>query len=87
MALQTQSQVLRASTGLNGGAAARKEADAFMNISIVDKNGVAHSIGGGVALYLDKVLHAAIIAKVERGEELTIVANVNIVDKNKTFDL
>lgn len=85
MSIQTQSAVIRAQTGLNG--AARKEADAFLNVSIVDKAGNPHSLGGGIALYLDKALHAAVIAKFEADGELNIVATVNVIDKNKTFDL
>lgn len=86
MSIQTQSAVIRSQTGLNG-TAARKEADAFLNVSIVDKAGNPHSLGGGIALYLDKALHAAVIAKFEADGELNIVATVNVIDKNKTFDL
>ena len=57
----------------------RKEADGFLNLSIVDKNGVTHKITAVIPLYEDNRVHKALMNK---GGEFTLTGVVHIVDKN-----
>ena len=57
----------------------RKEADGFLNLSIVDKNGVTHKVTAVIPLYEDNRVHAALLRK---GGEFTLTGAVHIVDKN-----
>ena len=57
----------------------RKEADGFLNLSVVDKNGVTHKVTAVIPLYLENRVHAAMLRK---GGEFTLTGSVHIVDKN-----
>ena len=57
----------------------RKEADGFLNLSIVDKNGVTHKVTAVIPLYEDNRVHAALLRK---GGEFVLTGSVHIVDKN-----
>ena len=57
----------------------RKEADGFLNLSIVDKNGVTHKITAVIPLYEDNRVHKALLKK---GGEFTLTGSVHVVDKN-----
>ena len=57
----------------------RKEADGFLNLSVVDKNGVTHKVTAVIPLYLDNRVHAALLRK---GGEFTLTGAVHVVDKN-----
>lgn len=59
----------------------RKEADGFLNLTIVDKAGNVHKIQATIALYGDNRVHAALLAK-GTGAELTLTGTVHVVDKN-----
>ena len=58
---------------------ARKEADGFLNLTIVDREGNTHKITAVVPLYLDNRVHAALLRK---GGEFTLNGFVHVVDKN-----
>ena len=57
----------------------RKEADGFLNLTIVDKNGVTHKITAVIPLYTDNRIHAALLRK---GGEFNLTGSVHVVDKN-----
>ena len=57
----------------------RKEADGFLNLTIVDKNGVTHKITAVVPLYVDNRVHKALMNK---GGEFNLTGSVHVVDKN-----
>ena len=57
----------------------RKEADGFLNLTIVDKNGVTHKITAVIPLYGDNRVHKALMNK---GGEFTLTGSVHVVDKN-----
>ena len=57
----------------------RKEADGFLNLTIVDREGNIHKITAIVPLYLDNRVHAALLRK---GGEFTLNGSVHVVDKN-----
>ena len=57
----------------------RKEADGFLNLTIVDREGNTHKITAIVPLYLDNRVHAALLRK---GGEFTLNGSVHVVDKN-----
>ena len=57
----------------------RKEADGFLNLSIVDKNGVTHKITAVIPLYEENRVHRALMKK---GGEFTLTGAVHVVDKN-----
>ena len=57
----------------------RKEADGFLNLTIVDLVGNTHKITAIVPLYLDNRVHAALLRK---GGEFTLNGSVHVVDKN-----
>ena len=57
----------------------RKEADGFLNLSVVDKNGVTHKVTAVIPLYLENRVHAAMLRK---GGEFVLTGSVHIVDKN-----
>ena len=57
----------------------RKEADGFLNLSVVDKNGVTHKVTAVIPLYLENRVHAAMLRK---GGEFVLTGAVHIVDKN-----
>ena len=57
----------------------RKEADGFLNLTIVDLAGNTHKIAAIVPLYLENRVHAALLRK---GGEFTLTGSVHVVDKN-----
>ena len=57
----------------------RKEADGFLNLTIVDRDGNTHKITAIVPLYLDNRVHKALLNK---GGEFTLNGSVHVVDKN-----
>ena len=57
----------------------RKEADGFLNLTIVDLAGNTHKITAIVPLYLDNRVHKALLNK---GGEFTLTGAVHVVDKN-----
>lgn len=67
MAIQKQSS---APTSING----RPRADAFLNVSIIDKDKVAHSLrNGGIPLFNTNVLERSIINKaLKDGDKFTV---------------
>lgn len=85
MALQTESAIVRPSTGLSANNG-KQPADGFLNVSAVDKSGVEHRLQGGVPLYLDKKMHAAIISKLQAGEEVVFKVSLNMVEHDRDFD-
>ena len=57
----------------------RKEADGFLNLHIVDREGNVHKIQAIIPLYEDNRVHKALLKK---GGEFTLTGSVHIVDKN-----
>ena len=57
----------------------RKEADGFLNLTIVDLAGNTHKITAIVPLYFDNRVHKALLNK---GGEFTLIGAVHVVDKN-----
>ena len=57
----------------------RKEADGFLNLTIVDREGNIHKISAIVPLYFDNRVHKALLNK---GGEFTLTGSVHVVDKN-----
>ena len=57
----------------------RKEADGFLNLTIVDREGNIHKITAIVPLYFDNRVHKALLNK---GGEFTLIGSVHVVDKN-----
>ena len=57
----------------------RKEADGFLNLTIVDLAGNTHKITAVIPLYLENRVHAALLRK---GGEFTLNGSVHVVDKN-----
>ena len=57
----------------------RKEADGFLNLTIVDREGDTHKITAVIPLYFDNRVHKALLNK---GGEFTLNGSVHVVDKN-----
>lgn len=59
-------------------------ATAFMNVAVVGKDGVAHQMRTGLALYASNKLDAAIIAKFANDPEATLEIKVTSVRSNSS---
>lgn len=59
----------------------RKEADGFLNLTVVDKAGNVHKIQAIIPLYEDNRVHKALMRK-GTGAEISITGTVHVVDKN-----
>ena len=70
---------VKKSTQAVAAASDRKEADGFLNLTIVDREGNTHKITAVIPLYLDNRVHAALLRK---GGEFTLNGAVHVVDKN-----
>ena len=59
----------------------RKEADGFLNLTVVDKAGNVHKIQAVIPLYEDNRVHKALMSK-GTGVEISITGTIHVVDKN-----
>ena len=59
----------------------RKEADGFLNLTVVDKAGNVHKIQAVIPLYEDNRVHKALMSK-GTGAEISITGTIHVVDKN-----
>ena len=59
----------------------RKEADGFLNLTVVDKAGNVHKIQAVIPLYEDNRVHKALMGK-GTGAEISITGTIHVVDKN-----
>lgn len=61
-------------------------ATAFMNVAVVDKDGVKHQLRTGIALYASNKLDAAIIKKFAENEHAEMEIVVTSVRANSSID-
>lgn len=59
----------------------RKEADGFLNLTVVDKAGNVHKIQAIIPLYEDNRVHKALMDK-GTGAEISLTGTIHVVDKN-----
>ena len=59
----------------------RKEADGFLNLTVVDKAGNIHKIQAVIPLYEDNRVHKALMGK-GTGAEISLTGTIHVVDKN-----
>ena len=59
----------------------RKEADGFLNLTVVDKAGNVHKIQAVIPLYEDNRVHKALMSK-GTGAEISLTGTIHVVDKN-----
>lgn len=81
MAIETNNVQSQAQSN-NANGKERKQADAFLNLKVIDKHGNPHNIKCTIPLYADDRVHAALMRKGADGVEIEIVGSVNIVDKS-----
>ena len=72
---------VKKSTQAVAAASARKEADGFLNLTVVDRAGNVHKIQAVIPLYEDNRVHKALMSK-GTGAEISITGTIHVVDKN-----
>jgi hypothetical protein len=63
----------------------RDDAEAFLNLTITDSNGVVHKINGGIPLRMDNQLHRSLIEATRKDPEMlfnSLQGSVHIVVKD-----
>ena len=66
-----------------------KQADAFLRLSVKDKDGNLHRLPKDMAMYLEKHIHANMIKTANKNEEheFTLVGQVHVVDNAPKEDV
>ena len=72
---------VKKSTQAVAAASDRKEADGFLNLTVVDRAGNVHKIQAVIPLYEDNRVHKALMSK-GTGAEISITGTIHVVDKN-----